>query len=72
MPESEQPFNPVIVDPSGRPARKARDRNCPMCGAGPEHRTGTGGFGGPQHPVCTGGCSPAYEWKGEVFRESQR
>ena len=61
----EQP-RPVIVDAHGRPARTSDDA-CPRCGAGKDKRVKSGGFGTP-HPVCTGGCSPAYEWTDEVWR----
>jgi hypothetical protein len=60
----------VILGADGKAARKPKSDKCPMCGAGPELRTGTGGFGGPKHPVCISGrCSPAYEWKDEVWDE---
>jgi hypothetical protein len=36
---------------------------CPRCGAGPEKRTASSGFGTP-HPVCSCG----FEWFDEVFR----
>ena len=48
MPEETAP---VIVDPQGRPARRDVDRRCPQCGAGPERRTKSAGFGMP-HDVC--------------------
>ncbi len=57
----------VIVDPSGQPARAAASKACPKCGAGPEKRIGSSGFG-VAHPVCNGGCNPAHEWTGEVWR----
>jgi uncharacterized protein (DUF983 family) len=49
----------VIVDASGRPARTARDRNCPMCGAGTDRRVLSGGFG-QVHDVC-GQCGHDFE-----------
>lgn len=58
---------PVIVDPSGQPARAPASKACPKCGAGPDKRVKSGGFG-PAHPVCNGGCNPAYEWLDEVWR----
>ncbi len=56
-----------IVDSQGKPARAASTKTCPKCGAGPEKRIASGGFGVP-HPVCNGGCNPAYEWVDEVWR----
>ena len=38
----------VIVDAKGRPIQAAP---CPRCGAGPESRGPSSGFGTP-HPVC--------------------
>lgn len=62
--EDAQPFNaPVIVNPQGKPARKAVETVCSRCGAGPEKRKPSSGFGIP-HPVCECG----YEWHDEVFR----
>jgi hypothetical protein len=58
----------TILDATGKPARPAADARCPRCGAGPEQRVPSGGFGVP-HPVCTGGCSPAYEWLDERCEE---
>ena len=52
-----------IVDASGKPMRAPKDARCPQCGAGPDQRVETGGFGGPAHLVCLGGCSPAHEWE---------
>ncbi len=69
MSDQSQPQTKEILDASGKPMRQAKSRNCPRCGAGPEKRVGTGGFGQPKHPVCMGGCSPAYEWLDEVFDE---
>lgn len=43
---SDQPPN-VIVDPSGKPARQAVDTACPKCGAGPDKRVASCGFGTP-------------------------
>jgi len=39
---------PVIVDPTGKPARAPADARCPHCGAGPERRVLTSGFGPPK------------------------
>jgi hypothetical protein len=57
---------PVILNPQGQPARRPVSDVCPKCGAGPDKRVPSGGFG-PRHPVCNGGCSPAYEWVEEVW-----
>jgi hypothetical protein len=54
---------PVIVDPSGRPARRPETDVCPSCGAGADQRRASTGFGVPW-PVCVCG----YEWKDRVFR----
>jgi len=42
-----------LVDASGRPisARRIADRRCPQCGAAPEKRVASSGFG-VAHPVC--------------------
>jgi uncharacterized protein (DUF983 family) len=61
-----QPFNPpVIVDGSGQPARRAADRACPTCHAGPDKRRLSSGFGA-SHDVC-GVCG--YEWMDERTAE---
>lgn len=52
----------TILDPHGQPARRDTDA-CPRCGASPEVRIASSGFGVP-HPVCPCG----YEWHDEVFR----
>jgi uncharacterized protein (DUF983 family) len=57
------PARPPLVDAHGRPARQAADRLCPQCGAGPDARVASGGFGTPW-PVCA---RCGYEWVGEVF-----
>lgn len=61
-----QPFNPVILNPHGQPARPQIDPDapCSRCGAGPEKRKPSSGFGIP-HPVCECG----NEWHDEVWRE---
>ena len=58
-----QTDTPVIVDPSGRPARKrlAQDKTCPRCRAGAEKRVASG-FG-VQYPIC-GQCG--LEFHGEA------
>jgi uncharacterized protein (DUF983 family) len=53
----------ALVDDRGRPARRTASSRCPRCGAGPEKRTASSGFGTP-HPVCSCG----FEWFDEVFR----
>lgn len=52
-----------LVDPSGAPLRQPKDEACPRCGASPETRVASGGFGTP-HPVCPCG----FEFTDEVFR----
>jgi len=49
--DDERPTPPAILDASGKPARQAIDTSCPQCGAGPEKRVLSGGFG-PVHDVC--------------------
>lgn len=48
---SEQDAKPVIVDPSGRPARKSISTDCPACGAAKAKRRLSSGFGSP-HDIC--------------------
>jgi uncharacterized protein (DUF983 family) len=50
---NQQPFNAprVLVDPQGKPARKSTDKACPRCGASPDKRRLSGGFG-EVHDVC--------------------
>lgn len=57
---------PLILDAHGRPARRptVESKDCPRCGAGPEKRVASGGFGA-AHPVC-GSCG--FEWLDEVWR----
>lgn len=53
-PETAAAFNPpVIVDPSGKPARRRQDQHCPGCGAGPDRRVASGGYGNQVHDVCS-------------------
>lgn len=60
--DDRAPAPPLILDPSGRPARAPSSRICPRCGAGPERRVASGGFGGGVHDVC-GACGYAFdEW----------
>ena len=53
----------VLLDPAGRPARSPRTALCPRCGAGPDQRVASSGFGDP-HPVCR---RCGHEWTGERF-----
>lgn len=52
-----------LVDATGRSVRLAREdaKRCPRCGAGPEKRVASAGFGDP-HPVCS---RCGFEWLGE-------
>lgn len=50
---------PVLVRPDGRPARTPSDAKCPRCGAGPDQRVKTAGFGKPAE--CCQRC--AFEFK---------
>lgn len=54
---TERP-DPVILDADGQPARPA-SRRCPVCGAGPDRRRRSGGFGA-VHDVC-GDCGYAFD-----------
>ena len=61
---------PVIVGPDAKPLRKPKDTSCPgvlpsgfRCGAGPDKRIASGGFGIP-HPVCR---VCGHEWHGEMW-----
>jgi hypothetical protein len=47
-----------LVDPSGRPVKRA-PVTCPKCGAGKDRRINTAGFGEPV--FCCGGCGHHYE-----------
>lgn len=57
----------ALVDSQGRPlsARRTEPARCPACGAGPEKRVASAGFG-VAHPVCGRcGCEfPAERWDG--------
>ncbi len=61
---NEQAADRRIVDPTGRPARKAADQRCPQCGAGHEKRVKSGM--GAAHPVCM---RCGYEWHEEQWHE---
>ena len=55
----DRPTPPPILDPSGQPARPPASRACPKCGAGPDRRQASGGFGA-VHDVC-GNCGHAFD-----------
>ncbi len=46
MPETQ---TPILVDPSGKPVRAAAEARCINCGAGPDRRVLTSGFGPPKY-----------------------
>lgn len=48
--DTPAPAPPVLVRPDGQPL-KAASRDCPRCGAGPDRRVPSAGFGEPV-PVC--------------------
>jgi uncharacterized protein (DUF983 family) len=52
MDHDGQVDEPIIVAPSGRPARALVSRDCPRCGAGPDRRLASGGYGARVHDVC--------------------
>lgn len=56
---------PTIVDPSGKPARQAIDASCPQCGAGPDKRGPSCGFG-VRRPCCL---ACGFVWQDEVYKE---
>jgi transposase-like protein len=56
---------PAILDASGKPARTANDTGCPQCGAGPDKRGPSCGFG-VRRPVCT---VCGWKWEDEVWRD---
>ena len=60
----------VLVDAHGRPLTRVRHdaRRCPRCGAGPERRVASAGFGSP-HPVC-GRCG--WEFVSEAWEGGER
>ncbi len=62
QPQLQPSDRPVLLDPSGRPARSAATEACPRCAGGA--RVASSGFGTP-HPVCA---SCGYQWHDEVFR----
>lgn len=51
MAESETFNPPMLLDASGRAARRPETRICPSCGAGPEKRRLSSGFGA-AHDLC--------------------
>lgn len=50
-PRIQHEARPRILGPTGQPARLAPEAKCPRCGAGPDQRVPSGGFGEP-HQVC--------------------
>jgi uncharacterized protein (DUF983 family) len=59
MNENEKDETPPILDPSGKPIRVAAEARCPQCGAGPDRRVLTSGFGPPK--TACGVCGRAVE-----------
>lgn len=61
---------PKILDANGRVMKPEPPRvvKCPRCGAGPEHRRASAGFGSSVHPICVyKGCGYEFhdeEWQG--------
>jgi len=53
----------AILAPNGKPARTKASEHCPRCGAKPEKRVASSGFGA-AHPVC-GSCG--HEFVDEVW-----
>jgi len=54
---------PRILDAHGKPVQTATDAACPQCGAGPDKRQASGGFG-VRRPVCT---TCGFKWEDEVW-----
>jgi transposase-like protein len=48
-----QPDETPILDASGQPARRRAATHCPKCGATPELRVASGGFGAHVRDVCS-------------------
>lgn len=46
-----EPEQFVILGPDGQPARLSKTARCPQCGAGPDQRVPSSGFGIP-HDLC--------------------
>jgi len=65
MTPEPDPTPPGILDPSGKPVQTAKDASCPRCGAPPEKRGPSGGFG-IRRPLCYG-CG--YRWEDEVWHD---
>ena len=61
----DEPAAPKILDASGKPARQAIDASCPQCGAGPEKRVASCGFG-VRRPCC-GKCG--FVWQDQEFKD---
>jgi uncharacterized protein (DUF983 family) len=59
MNENELPRHPPLIGPDGFPARRPEDQTCPRCGAEPDKRRLSSGFGAP-HDVC-GVCGFEFE-----------
>ena len=57
---TESPHVPTIVDPHGHPARQTVTRDCPRCGATPDRRLPSGGYGELVHDIC-GTCGHDFE-----------
>lgn len=51
---------PGLVDASGRPLGRQVREPCPRCGASPDRRVPSAGFGAPHD--CCGRCG--FEWEG--------
>ena len=73
MANQEEPLSDpaeVLVDAHGRPVTATRRdaRRCPQCGAGPERRVASAGFGLP-HPVCN---RCGHEWFSETWEGGER
>lgn len=64
IPPSAAPVERVsqaVLGPDGKPARVPLSDRCPRCGAGPEARVSSAGFGQP-HEICR---ACAYEWESQ-------
>lgn len=52
----------LLVDPNGKPIKSLKDSPCPKCGAPPNKRVASGGFGD-TYLICT---NCAYDFNGEL------
>lgn len=55
MREEQEPIDaqkPVLVSPDGRPARLPKSALCPRCGAAPDQRMSSSGFGRNAFEIC--------------------